>query len=160
MKLCKSVKLKLIFSVFFRSFFQSVCVLGYCLTPLAVSLIVCRAILVVNQTNFTFFLRLVTSTGGFAWATYGEKSKNSRRDCKINLNFFQPQSSSWATANRQTEKLSPFIQFSSSTLSSRGSSCRTRTNSTLSPFMSVNIGSPLSCFYFIGKKSIVICESL
>jgi hypothetical protein len=54
----------------FSSFFQSVCVLGYCLTPLAVSLIVCRAILVVTQTNFTFFLRLLTSTGGFLWATY------------------------------------------------------------------------------------------
>lgn len=54
----------------FRSFFQSVCVLGYCLTPLAVSLIICRAILVVNQTNFTFFLRLLTSTAGFLWATY------------------------------------------------------------------------------------------
>jgi len=52
------------------SFFQSVCVLGYCLTPLALSLIVCRAILVVTQTNFTFFLRLLTSTAGFLWATY------------------------------------------------------------------------------------------
>lgn len=25
-----------------------------------------------TQTNFTFFLRLLTSTGGFAWATYGK----------------------------------------------------------------------------------------
>jgi len=52
------------------SFFQSVCVLGYCLTPLAVSLIVCRLILFTTQTNFTFFIRLLTSFGGFAWATY------------------------------------------------------------------------------------------
>lgn len=29
-------------------------------------------ILVVDQTNFTFFLRLATSTAGFVWATYGE----------------------------------------------------------------------------------------
>lgn len=54
------------------SFFQSVCVLGYCLTPLALSLIVCRIILIAQQTNFLFFLRLVTSTAGFVWATYGE----------------------------------------------------------------------------------------
>lgn len=54
------------------SFFQSVCVLGYCLTPLAISLIVCRMILVMQQTNLLFFLRLLTTTGGFAWATYGE----------------------------------------------------------------------------------------
>lgn len=46
------------------------CVLGYCLTPLALALIVCRAILLVSQTNFTFFLRLITSAAGFAWATY------------------------------------------------------------------------------------------
>jgi protein YIPF6 len=54
------------------SFFQSVCVLGYCLTPLAIALIVCRAILVMTQTNFLFFMRLVATAGGFAWATYGE----------------------------------------------------------------------------------------
>lgn len=54
------------------SFFQSVCVLGYCLTPIAISLIVCRMILVMTQTNFLFFLRLLASAGGFAWATYGE----------------------------------------------------------------------------------------
>lgn len=59
----------------FSSFFQSVCVLGYCLTPLAISLIICRMILVVDQTNFTFFLRLATSTAGFVWATYGKSEE-------------------------------------------------------------------------------------
>ncbi|KAM8717277.1 hypothetical protein ACLKA7_004045 [Drosophila subpalustris] len=52
------------------SFFQSVCVLGYCLTPVALSLIVCRVILLSKQTRFLFFLRFVTTTLGFAWATY------------------------------------------------------------------------------------------
>jgi protein YIPF6 len=53
------------------SFFQSVCVLGYCLTPLAISLIACRTILVMTQTNLLFFFRLVASAAGFMWATYG-----------------------------------------------------------------------------------------
>jgi len=53
------------------SFFQSVCVLGYCLTPVAISLIVCRVILLAAQTRLLFFLRFVTTTMGFAWATYG-----------------------------------------------------------------------------------------
>ncbi|CAO1396623.1 unnamed protein product [Diamesa tonsa] len=52
------------------SFFQSVCVLGYCLAPLAVALIVCRVFLMFTQTKFLFFLRLLTSAGGFGWATY------------------------------------------------------------------------------------------
>ncbi|SPP79891.1 blast:Protein YIPF6 [Drosophila guanche] len=52
------------------SFFQSVCVLGYCLTPVAISLIVCRIILLSVQTRLLFFLRFVTTTMGFAWATY------------------------------------------------------------------------------------------
>uniref|UniRef100_A0A6B2EET4 Protein YIPF n=1 Tax=Phlebotomus kandelakii TaxID=1109342 RepID=A0A6B2EET4_9DIPT len=53
------------------SFFQSVCVLGYCLTPVAVSLIVCQVILLASvQTKLLFFIRLLTTIGGFVWATY------------------------------------------------------------------------------------------
>ncbi|KAH8262617.1 hypothetical protein KR026_003545 [Drosophila bipectinata] len=52
------------------SFFQSVCVLGYCLTPVAIALIVCRVILLAKHTPLLFFLRFVTTTLGFAWATY------------------------------------------------------------------------------------------
>ncbi|XP_030565513.1 protein YIPF6 [Drosophila novamexicana] len=52
------------------SFFQSVCVLGYCLTPVALALIICRIILLSTSTRFLFFLRFVTTTLGFAWATY------------------------------------------------------------------------------------------
>lgn len=55
----------------FRSFFQSVCVLGYCLTPIAIALIVCRMILLGTQTRFLFFLRLLSTSVGFIWATYG-----------------------------------------------------------------------------------------
>lgn len=54
------------------SFFQSVCVLGYCLTPVAISLIVCRIILLATQSPLLFFLRLLTTTLGFLWATYGK----------------------------------------------------------------------------------------
>lgn len=52
------------------SFFQSVCVLGYCLTPVVLSLIICQVILIVYQTRILFFLRLLTTTIGFSWATY------------------------------------------------------------------------------------------
>jgi len=61
----------LTYSIPISSFFQSVCVLGYCLTPVAISLIVCRVILLATQTRLLFFLRFVTTTIGFAWATYG-----------------------------------------------------------------------------------------
>lgn len=60
---------------FFRSFFQSVCVLGYCLLPTGLALIVCRIILLAEQTNLLFFLRFAVSMVGFAWATYGRVSK-------------------------------------------------------------------------------------
>lgn len=53
------------------SFFQSVCVLGYCLTPLAISLLGCKIVLILfTQTGFFFFLRILISIGGFLWATY------------------------------------------------------------------------------------------
>ncbi|KAG6445693.1 hypothetical protein O3G_MSEX004062 [Manduca sexta] len=52
------------------SFFQSVCVLGYCLLPIAMSLIICRIILFSTQTTFLFFLRFAISMTGFLWATY------------------------------------------------------------------------------------------
>ncbi|KAJ3659288.1 hypothetical protein Zmor_010984 [Zophobas morio] len=52
------------------SFFQSICVLGYCLLPTTLALIVCRIILMVEQTPMLFFLRFTVSMIGFAWATY------------------------------------------------------------------------------------------
>uniref|UniRef100_V5I7J3 Protein YIPF n=1 Tax=Anoplophora glabripennis TaxID=217634 RepID=V5I7J3_ANOGL len=52
------------------SFFQSVCVLGYCLLPTTISLIICRVILLAKQTYPLFFLRFAISMVGFLWATY------------------------------------------------------------------------------------------
>lgn len=52
------------------SFFQSVCVLGYCLLPTAIALILCRIILMAEQTTFLFILRFNITIIGFIWATY------------------------------------------------------------------------------------------
>ncbi|XP_031555596.1 protein YIPF6-like [Actinia tenebrosa] len=52
------------------SFFQSVCVLGYCIFPLVVALIVCRFILLAKQNVALFFVRLIFVIAGFAWATF------------------------------------------------------------------------------------------
>ncbi|KAL3267071.1 hypothetical protein HHI36_011212 [Cryptolaemus montrouzieri] len=71
------------------SFLQSVCVLGYCLLPTAIALIVCRVILMAKQTDFLFFLRLVVSMTGFAWATYasvvflGDSQKPGRKPLAV-----------------------------------------------------------------------------
>jgi len=52
------------------SFFQSVCVLGYCLFPTIVSLLVCWLVLLFPQTTALFAIRLVVTCLGFGWATY------------------------------------------------------------------------------------------
>ncbi|KAK7789980.1 hypothetical protein R5R35_009630 [Gryllus longicercus] len=52
------------------SFFQSVCVLGYCLLPTTIALIVCRIILFLQQNWFLFILRFVLTMLGFGWATF------------------------------------------------------------------------------------------
>ncbi|XP_044748896.1 protein YIPF6 [Coccinella septempunctata] len=52
------------------SFFQSVCVLGYCLLPTAIALITCSIILMAEDTYFLFALRVIVSLIGFGWATY------------------------------------------------------------------------------------------
>ncbi|XP_050440285.1 protein YIPF6 [Adelges cooleyi] len=52
------------------SFFQSVCVLGYCLLPIVMALIACRFILMFQQTNFLFFIRFAISIAAFLWSTY------------------------------------------------------------------------------------------
>lgn len=72
-----------------RSFFQSVCVLGYCLTPVAAALIICRVILLAPQTKLLFFVRLLTTIMGFIWATYGNiLSVHEPLSFRINLNIF------------------------------------------------------------------------
>ncbi|BES87496.1 unnamed protein product [Nesidiocoris tenuis] len=51
------------------SFFQSVCVLGYCLLPTALALVACVILLYTGQSTFFFVLRFIVSCVGFAWAT-------------------------------------------------------------------------------------------
>ncbi|XP_012252149.1 protein YIPF6 isoform X2 [Athalia rosae] len=52
------------------SFFQSVCVLGYCLLPTAIALIICRIILLTDQSVLWFIIRFIITIIGFLWATY------------------------------------------------------------------------------------------
>jgi len=54
------------------SFFQSVCVLGYCLLPLGLSLGFCRIVLMAgNPTSMVLFiLRCLATLLGFVWAVY------------------------------------------------------------------------------------------
>ncbi|XP_076446022.1 protein YIPF6-like [Babylonia areolata] len=53
------------------SFFQSVCVLGYCVCPLAMALIICRIILAVATQNVALFIiRFIVVTLAFAWSTF------------------------------------------------------------------------------------------
>jgi len=53
------------------SFFQSVCVLGYCLLPPSLALIVCRLILLApKQSLILFILRFAVTVVGFTWATF------------------------------------------------------------------------------------------
>ena len=56
----------------FRSFFQSVCVLGYCILPLDVALIICRIILTADNTVPLFIVRFLFVILGFVWATVGK----------------------------------------------------------------------------------------
>jgi len=52
------------------SFFQSVCVLGYCLLPTTIALIVCRIILLMEQSTLLFVIRFIVTMVGFGWATF------------------------------------------------------------------------------------------
>ncbi|KAK7867473.1 hypothetical protein R5R35_004484 [Gryllus longicercus] len=53
------------------SFFQNVCVLGYCLLPTTLALIICRVILIYSQNTILFLLRLLVTINGFIVASYG-----------------------------------------------------------------------------------------
>jgi len=52
------------------SFFQSVCVLGYCLLPLVLSLVLCRVVLLANQNTALVIVRCVIVLAGFVWSTF------------------------------------------------------------------------------------------
>ncbi|CAH2315520.1 YIPF6 [Pelobates cultripes] len=51
------------------SFFQSLCVLGYCILPLTVAMLVCRLLLLASMNTVTFIVRLVVVAVMFAWST-------------------------------------------------------------------------------------------
>lgn len=53
----------------FRSFFQSVCVLGYCLLAPAIALGLCRAVLLVGRSTTLFLVRLLIGIAAFVWST-------------------------------------------------------------------------------------------
>ena len=46
--------------------------LGYCILPLDVALIVCRLILIAEQTVPLFIVRFIVVIVGFIWATVGK----------------------------------------------------------------------------------------
>jgi len=53
------------------SFFQCVCVLGYCVLPLAISLLLCRIVLFfVSQWKVSLVIRFLAVVMGLGWATY------------------------------------------------------------------------------------------
>ncbi|KAK0052921.1 protein YIPF6 [Biomphalaria pfeifferi] len=53
------------------SFFQSICVLGYCVCPLAVALIACRIILAIStESTVLFVIRFLCVVLGFGWSTF------------------------------------------------------------------------------------------
>ncbi|KAM8833890.1 protein YIPF6 [Synchiropus picturatus] len=52
------------------SFFQSLCVLGYCVLPLTVALAVCRLVLLGGSGPVSFGIRLAVVTASFGWSTF------------------------------------------------------------------------------------------
>ena len=51
------------------SFFQSVCVLGYCILPLTGSLVFCKLALYLSHDGM-FFIRLTSVLAGLGWSIY------------------------------------------------------------------------------------------
>lgn len=52
------------------SFFQSLCVLGYCIMPLTVALVVCRLVLLLANNAVSFAVRLLVVSASFGWSTF------------------------------------------------------------------------------------------
>ncbi|CAG5866911.1 protein YIPF6 [Menidia menidia] len=52
------------------SFFQSLCVLGYCILPLTVAMAVCRIVLLSGTGKVSAAIRLVVVTSSFGWSTF------------------------------------------------------------------------------------------
>ena len=54
------------------SFFQSACVIGYCLFPLALGLSICKLLLMVfdGESMLVFILRSIVALISFLWSSY------------------------------------------------------------------------------------------
>ncbi|XP_028838375.1 protein YIPF6 [Denticeps clupeoides] len=52
------------------SFFQSLCVLGYCILPLTVAMVVCRLVLLGFTGTISFIIRLIVVTASFSWSVF------------------------------------------------------------------------------------------
>ncbi|CAB1316248.1 unnamed protein product [Coregonus sp. 'balchen'] len=58
------------------SFFQSLCVLGYCIMPLTVAMVVCRLVLLGGSGMVSFIVRLIVVTASFSWSTFDSQPSN------------------------------------------------------------------------------------
>ena len=58
--------------LFLSSFFQSLCVLGYCILPLTVAMLVCRLVLLATPGPINFMVRLFVVIVMFAWSIVGK----------------------------------------------------------------------------------------
>src|SRR6218665_442085 len=54
------------------SFFQSVCVLGYCVLPLAMASLVCLLMSLTEDNVWVFVVRCVVVLVAFCWSVFGE----------------------------------------------------------------------------------------
>ncbi|XP_077421660.1 protein YIPF6 [Vanacampus margaritifer] len=52
------------------SFFQSLCVLGYCILPLTMAMVVCRLVLLGSAGAVGFAIRLAVVTAAFGWSAF------------------------------------------------------------------------------------------
>ncbi len=123
--------------------------LGYCVLPLTVALIICKLVLIAQpQTTILFVVRCFIVLLAFAWSTFGkfECQKPRIRPLFVSVfipiarglgmsnpaipsfaRLFQRRRRSCRTASRRGARRSPSIRSSCSTSSSVGSSSRTRT---------------------------------
>uniref|UniRef100_A0A915EEP2 Protein YIPF n=1 Tax=Ditylenchus dipsaci TaxID=166011 RepID=A0A915EEP2_9BILA len=59
----------------FSSFFQALCVIGYCLLPSVFAALMCKVVgLLIYQHTSLLLLRLLLAAFGFMWSTYASMS--------------------------------------------------------------------------------------
>lgn len=59
--------------MYFRSFFQALCVIGYCLLPSVFSAITCKALHIMADSNLVLIFRLLATGTAFFWSVYGRE---------------------------------------------------------------------------------------